>query len=75
MTLPSVTLDGKCSNCGGESFTHVEDRSVYTTPVWDAEAKKWRTTSYVNDVQAESDEAMRFFCDACGTYHAVPDIS
>lgn len=68
MTHPTP-IDGKCSTCGATAFMLAKDHTVYERYDWDG--SDWEA-SYSDTQSQDTDEAVRFFCNGCGTQHAVP---
>ena len=70
--LPNPTANGCCTTCGESDFILAQDRTEYSPCVWDAAEGTFSTTyGHVQDSGAE--DAVRFFCAACGTQHMPPD--
>ena len=65
--LPAAT-DGKCSKCGSPDMLLAEDRTFYSTVEF--EGGEW-VEGCVTEEASSAEDAVRFFCTACGAYHAM----
>lgn len=70
--LQPVPADGKCTHCGNNCFTLAEDSTTYTPGYFFHNGKVHGDGSGSTTQESAEDEAVRFFCDQCGTRYAVP---
>lgn len=70
--LPRPTVNGLCTVCGLSEFTLAQDLTEYSPCLWDADSATFVTT-YSHEESSMADDAVRFFCAACGEPHAVPE--
>lgn len=70
--LPNPTADGRCTNCGTRDFTLAQDNTEYSPCEWDADSATFSTT-YGHTEASCADDAVRFFCAACGAQHMPPE--
>lgn len=68
-TLPTP-VNGLCTACGKADFILSQDIVEVSPCVWNGE--EW-ATSYTNEEESTADDAIRFYCQACGTHHVVPE--
>lgn len=69
MKTPDTTPAGCCTNCGSTDMTLAVDRTTYSGCVFTD--GQWKTT-YETTQDSCADDAVRFFCNACGAPHNVP---
>lgn len=72
MTLPTPTVNGCCTTCGASNFILAQDIVEYSPCEWDADSATF-ATMYTHSETSAADDAVRFFCQDCGTQHAVPE--
>lgn len=69
MSLPKHS-NGRCTNCGVSDFTLAQDFTEYSSCVWN---NGEFVPTYGHEEESSADDAVRFFCAACGTRHEVPE--
>lgn len=70
--LPSPTVNGLCTVCGQSDFLLAKDMTEYSPCLWDADSGTFATT-YGHTEESLGEDAVRFFCAACGEQHMPPD--
>jgi hypothetical protein len=68
-TLPTPNADGSCTNCGHGDFIFARELTEYSP--CEFEDGKF-TPKYADLQESGTEEAVRFYCEACGTCHQVP---
>lgn len=71
--LPAVGADGKCTACGGDTFTLAKDYTAYSPNICLVGGKVDMENSYGHDEDSAAEDAVRFFCGNCGERHQVPE--
>ena len=64
-------LPNRCYKCGQSDFTFARDYTAYSPCEYDEESGKW-VAKYEETQPSDAEDAVRFFCAACGTNHEVP---
>lgn len=68
MKLPK-TIDGACSKCGEHDMLLARDKTMYAPCEY--ESGEWVPQSESSE-ESEDEDAVRFYCVACGERHQIP---